>query len=219
MWNNAGVDEVERWFIRTRCEAVTEALKKNRIQAFYAATKDDAKKKVLQMIPKDASVGVAGSVTIRQLGLIESLEKRGNQLFHHWKPGLTDEGGVQERKKENSADILLASSNAITTDGKLVNACATGNRVAGMLFGPKTVILVAGYNKIVEDIDAAIWRIKNIVTPMNAKRHGRDLPCARTTFCTDCRAEMRQDCVITIIEMRTWRTDLCVILVGERLGF
>jgi hypothetical protein len=212
-------ERTRRWFIQTRCEAVAQTLRKNGIQATYAQTKDEAKRIVLEMIPEGASVGIAGSITVRELGLIEALEEKGHQLFHHWKPGLTNEESLAERKKENLADFLLASCNAVTIDGKLINGGCTGNRIAGMMFGPKKVILIVSYQKIVKDIEAGIWRIKNVVTPMNAKRHGRDLPCAETTFCVDCKSKERQDCFINIIEMKPWTVELKVILVGEELGF
>jgi hypothetical protein len=122
-------------------------------------------------------------------------------------------------REELNSDVYLASSNAVTEDGRLINIDMTGNRVVAMIFGPPKVILVVGVNKIVKDVDEGIKRVKNVATPMNARRLGLKVPCASTGVCTNCDAEDRLCRVTTIIEKRPSRSDISVILVGEELGF
>jgi len=118
-----------------------------------------------------------------------------------------------------TSDVFLSSTNALTVDGIIVNTDGVGNRVAGMIFGPRRVILVVGINKIVKDIDDAIWRIKNVATPMNAYRLGLNTPCAKLGYCMNCTSNVSICRVTTIIEYKPSRTDFTVVLVGEELGY
>ena len=170
-------------------------------------------------IPADATIGIGGSVTIRELDLVEELERRGNTVTHHWKPGLTKEVNREIRKKEGIADYYLTSANAITKDGDIINIDGIGNRVAQMIYGPENVIIFAGYNKIVTDIDEGILRSKEIAAVMNAKRVGAKTPCATTGKCIDCNAPDRICRVTTIIQYRPLQTKIDVLLVNESLGF
>ena len=127
-----------------------------------------------------------------------------------------------------TADIFLVGTNAITLDGKLVNIDAWGNRVAAMVFGPDKVIIVAGVNKIVKDVNEALERIHNYAAPLNAKRHSLkhqrkdfgDLPCARTGICVDCNHDWRICRYTVIIEgaMIREKGRINIVLVGETLG-
>ena len=202
-------------------EVTLENLQKNGFAAFYVPSKEEALRKVLAIIPADAKVGVGGSVTIREIGLVEALDKRGNHLVDHWRIGLSSEEARDARHNQPVSDIFLSSSNAVTMDGKLVNADGTGNRVAAMIFGPRKVIIVVGVNKIVTDVDEGLKRIRNVASPMNAKRLGSRSPCALTGTCAEDRCEVpwRLCHVIVIIERRPSETDTTVVLVGESLGY
>ena len=123
------------------------------------------------------------------------------------------------KKKGITGQIFLTGTNALTEDGRLVNIDGIGNRVSAMAFGPETVFVVAGINKIVPDLDSALDRIKNVVSPLNARRLNLDLPCARLGRCTDCNHDLRICNVVTIIEGKPLHTNLKVVLVGEELGF
>jgi L-lactate utilization protein LutB len=193
------------------------ALQKNGFSVLFAPTKDEALQKVLSLIPSNANVGIGGSVTLREINLIEALNKRGNIVFEHWSQ--PEEKISNIMRKQLTSDVFVASSNAVTEDGKLVNIDKAGNRVAAMIFGPKRVILVIGINKIVKDIKEAIRRLRNVAAPMNAKRREDKTPCAITGICTDCETPDRLCRVITIMEKKPSRTDITLILVGEELGF
>jgi len=200
-----------------------KALEKNHFRVLIASTKEDALQKVLGRIPLDAKVGVGGSVTVREMGLIEALTKRGNQVVHHWLPEVSPKEWLPYMTEAHNADVYLCSSNAITEDGKLVNIDSTGNRVASMIFGPKKVIVVAGKNKIVKDLGEALRRLKKVAGPMNARRHNLvELPCVATGACTECDSPKRICRVITIMEKapnRVREPNLTVVLVAEKLGF
>jgi hypothetical protein len=118
-----------------------------------------------------------------------------------------------------TSDLFLSSVNAITLNGELVNIDGIGNRVNSINFGPGKVILVVGYNKIVDDVQEAIHRIKNFAAPLNARRLKIDVPCAKVGKCVDCNSPNRICRVIVIHERKPSLTDILVILVGEELGF
>jgi hypothetical protein len=210
---------IEKWFQRTMISRLMKALEKRNFSACYCTDKTAARKKILQKISRSASVGIGGSVTIRELDIIEKLEKRGNKVIHHWKKGLTEETDRDVRLQEGSADYYLTSANAITLSGDIINIDGVGNRVAAMIYGPKSVIIVAGFNKIVSSMDEGIKRSKHIAGVMNAKRIGAKTPCAQTGMCVDCNAQQRICRVTTILQYRPWQTDIMVMLVNEELGF
>ena len=118
-----------------------------------------------------------------------------------------------------TSDLFLSSANAITLNGEMVNIDGIGNRVNSTNFGPGKVILVVGYNKIVDDVQEAIQRIKNVAAPMNARRLNIDVPCAKVGKCVDCHSPNRICRVIVIHERKPSLTDILIILVGEELGF
>ncbi len=153
------------------------------------------------------------------MGILERLEAQGNVLYNHWRPGLPKEEVLQIRKAQMTSDLFLSSTNAVTLNGELVNIDGVGNRVNSSVFGPGRVILVAGYNKIVDDVQEAIKRVKNVSAPLNARRLNIDVPCAKMGRCVDCNSPNRICRVIVIHERRPSLTDILIILVGEELGF
>jgi hypothetical protein len=200
-----------------------KALERNQFKVIVASSKEDAVNKVLELIPVNAKVGVGGSITIRELGLIEALTRRGNRVFHHWLPDIPIRDWLPFMIEAHNSDVFLCSSNAVTEDGKLVNVDSTGNRVASMIFGPEKVIVIAGKNKIIKDVDAGLKRLKRVAGPLNAKRHDLvELPCVSTGLCTECNSPKRICRVITILERAPNRVrgpNITVVLVAEDLGF
>ena len=211
--------EITEWYIEQISRHVVEALKKNGFNAYFVKSGKEAVNKVLELIPVNAKVGIGGSATIRELKIPDILAEKGYEVIRHDVPGLSPEEQFQIRRKELLADVFLASANAITLDGKIVSMDGTGNRVAAMAFGPKMVILVAGVNKVVKDLEDAIWRIKNVAAPMNAKRLKRDVPCVEDGLCKDCNTPDRICNILLVLEKRPSLTEYHVILVGEELGF
>ncbi|MEM3506672.1 MAG: lactate utilization protein [Candidatus Bathyarchaeia archaeon] len=212
-------ENIINWYKIKKIERTIESLKLNGFQTFFVQNSEEALKLLLELIPTKAKVGIAGSLTLRQIGLIEALEKRGNLVIHHWKKGISFEESMNLRREEIVADVFLTSSNAITEDGKLVNVGAYGNREAGMLFGKK-VIVVAGINKIVKNVEEGIKRIKNFVAPINTKRIEANTPCVKTGVCNDeeCKFPNRQCNVLLIIESKTIGADFSIIIINQDLG-
>lgn len=196
-----------------------EALLKNRFDAKFYEDATEVLDELLSMIPQDATVGIAGSWTLQQLGIVEILETNGNKIFCHNKSGLTSEEILEMRRKQLTCDVFLTSTNAITADGRLVNTDATGNRVAAMTFGPKKVIIVAGANKIVKDINEAEKRIQTAAAPLNNKRLNKPNPCASIGHCMDCQGPTRLCNVTSVIHKCPPATNISVLIVGEELGY
>jgi hypothetical protein len=201
-------------------QQVIESLRKNEMEALYFPTAREAQEEVLKRIPPGVTVGIGGSLTLRQMGLLEALEKRGNEIFNHWKEGLSKEDRQSVAKKQQRADFFVTSTNALTQDGKLVNIDATGNRVTSMICGPGKVIVVTGVNKIVRNSNQGLARIKKVVAPQNCQRRKDPTPCAQDLVCHDCDTPARLCRVTTIIERKPWGVkEFTVILVGEELGY
>lgn len=205
---------------------IEQALKNLRVNNFavhFAKSSEVARETILNMISKDAVVGVGDSATIRQIGILKELEKRGTKILNPFSRKLTTDASKREMRYRISkeiftCDVLITGTNAITADGKLVNIDAVGNRVAAMIFGPKKVIIVVGRNKIVKDVKEALQRIKNVIAPYHAKTKDFATPCAQTGKCSDCSSNRRICSVTTIMEKRPWRTDITIILTDEDLG-
>jgi hypothetical protein len=195
-------------------------LVKRRMEGSYAATADQARKEILAMIPKGAAVFRCGSMTAAGMGLWEAIAGLPEvTLIDPYQAGMTREEGLELRRKGLTADVMIASTNAITLDGKLVNLDGMGNRVAAMAFGPKKVILVVGMNKVSPDLDSAVARVKHYAAPVNAIRFGVSTPCVETGLCTDCRSAQRVCNMWSIIEGHMIKDRIHVKLVGENLGY
>lgn len=206
---------------RKKAEHVIENLKKRNINGIYCRGTKDAVAEICRMIPEGASVALGGSVTIMQSGLLDALRGMNIELLDRYRPGITNDEVEVVMARGMTADVQLMSCNAVTSDGKLVNEDGRGNRVAGLIFGPKKVILMAGVNKIVRTVEDGITRIKEVAAPLNCIRLGLDTPCTRTGFCDDanCHAPARVCSQITIIESNRVKDRLTVVLVGEELGY
>ena len=181
------------------------------------ATGAEAKARALEIIG-GRSVGIGGSATVRDLLLYETLKEQGNEVYWHWKVEKAEKKA--ERRRACAADVYISSANAILTDGRLVNIDGTGNRVAGLIYGPGTVIVLAGRNKIVEGgLDDAVERIKRCTCPKNAQRQNFDTPCANTGKCADCRKPDRMCCVTTVHETPIKGQEaFYVLLFDEEMG-
>jgi len=202
-----------------RCQLALTALKANGFKVIYADNSKEALDKVMSLIPKEAKVGIGGSVTVRDIGLVEAIEKQNNPIFMDWGKPLELKEKLKVRKEALTSDVYLTSSNAITLQGQLVNIDGTGNRVSAMIFGPKKVIVVAGVNKLVGTLDEALARIKNIACPLNGKRLNLKTPCALTGKCADCNSPDRMCKVTVILEKKPSLSDITIVLVGENLGY
>ena len=211
--------ELFDWHANTIAARTVKALEKNNFTAVYVPDKGAAIEKVLSLVPQGASAGFGGSWTMKQLGIAAALSAKGHEVFDHNQPGLSFADSIVIRKKELSCDTFFSGTNAITMDGQLVNVDAAGNRVGAMMFGPRQVIIVAGVNKIVPDLDAAIKRIRNVASPINNKRLNRPNPCVQTGICMDCQLPSRICNITTILHKKPAAIEFTIVLVGENLGF
>ncbi len=193
------------------------ALTRKGFPVHHAKTMADAKAIVMNLINDANSIGFGGSVTVREMGLYEELQATGRAVHWHWK---NDEPKPEVFALAAAADIYLTSTNALTTDGCLVNIDGTGNRVGAMIAGPKAVIIIAGANKIVNGgVPQAIARIKTIACPLNARRLRLNTPCAALDRCdaTNCAKGMCN--VTSIIERPMGGHKITIVLVDEEAGY
>ena len=203
-------------------KSIIEHMARRRIEGSYAATAAQARDEILAMIPQEAVVSKVGSMSVVGIGLWEKLTERpGVKIIDHGRPGLAREESVALRHQGLQADVMLASVNAITLDGRLVDLDGFGNRVAGTIFGPKKVILVVGMNKVAANLDAAMARVKHYAAPVNARRLNYKVPCAETGLCSDCNSPERLCNVWVVIDgqLAAQKGRLHVKLVGEDLGY
>ncbi len=239
MVDETNLTEEKKWLYASHANKAIASLRRVSIDAVYVSTKEEALAKALELIPARVSVGRGDSVTLDQIGLVERLRQdKSHQVID---PFERDENGryvvpgpghMELMRKAVAAEVFLTGVNAITMDGKLVNIDSIGNRVVGMIFGPKQVIVVAGANKIVKNVDEALERLRR-VAPVNVRRHYvkhafdslEELPCLKTGVCVDCR---RPDSIcnyIVIVQGQQapkgaadYLPRIHVIVVGEELG-
>jgi len=218
-WMGEKMDSIKQWWVEEKAKKAIEKLVAHEFKAIYTKTKEEAVEELSKHIAPGQKIGVGGSVTIRGLGILEKLKAQGYTIYDHWKPGLSTENALEIRKSQMTSDLFLTSVNAVTLNGELVNIDGIGNRINSINFGPGKVILVVGYNKIVEDVHEGIRRIKNVAAPLNARRLNIDVPCAQVGKCVDCNSPNRICRVLVIHERKPSWTDILIILVGEELGF
>ena len=204
-------------FYELRCEKAAESLHENGFNAVVAKDREDAAAKILELIGPEDEVGIPGTVTVRELGLDKALQERGNRTIEHW--GADREKMRQLRLEQINSDVLLTGTNAVSLDGKLVNIDGTGNRVGGMIFGPERAIIVAGANKIADDLDAAKKRARRVAGPINAIRLSTESPCAETGYCVDCESSKTICRVTVIMDKKPGGIDATVVLIPEELGY
>ncbi|UCD58792.1 MAG: lactate utilization protein [Candidatus Hydrogenedentota bacterium] len=196
-----------------------DALEGNNIECIFVEDKQAALEKALALIPEGSSVGLGGSVTVEQVGLLETLRSGNYTLYDQYAPGIDMPENMKRRKQGLTAQYFVTGTNAITADGQLVNVDGLGNRVAAQAFGPDKVIIVAGTNKIVNDVHEAFDRLEKIAAPINAKRVNAQSPCADTGECIDCDSPARICNIYTIIRRMMIPGRITLILVNESLGF
>ena len=201
-------------------EKIIKNLEKRRMGGSYAASVAAAKEEVLAMIPQGSTVFRCGSMTAGGMGLWAAITAiPGVNLIDPYHPELSPEEGLELRRQGMTADVMIASTNAITLDGKLVNLDGMGNRVAAMAFGPKKVILVVGMNKVAPDLESAVARVKHYAAPVNNIRFGLKNPCVETGLCADCKSPQRICNMWSTIEGHMIKDRIHVKLVGENLGY
>lgn len=198
-------------------QSIIKELAKRNMEGFFCETSKEAVDLVLSMLPKQATVSWGGSETLKECGLLDAL-KNGNYTLLD-RAGVSSEEYREFYSKVVMADVFLMSSNAITENGELVNIDGASNRLSCLLHGPQTVFVIAGMNKLVCDVPAAIGRIRNVACPANTLRLNRKTPCAVTGKCGNCFSQDSICSQIVITRRSSLPNRIKVILVAENLGY
>lgn len=194
-------------------------MEKRNITGYYCEDKESAVKQVMSLIPEGSEVSWGGSMTLGELGIKEAV-KNGNYTVNDPMAETDPDKALEARRRSLLSDVFLASANAVTMDGEIVNIDGTGNRVAAIVFGPKKVILVVGANKLVFDEKDAVDRIKNDACPANCIRLGKKTPCAATGKCGECLSRGNTVCCHTVTTRFSYIDDrLHVVFVNDVLGY
>ncbi len=206
-------------FIKKRNEllasTVIKGLESRNMTGYYAKDREEALKTALSLIEKGSSVTMGGAMSAHEIGLVEAI-KNGDYDF-------IDRDAFSDKReallKGYGADVFLASANAMTQDGIIVNIDGNSNRVSYIAQGPKKVIFIVGMNKICDDLDGAMKRARNVAAPINAQRFGLDTPCSKTGTCMDCKSPDTICCQFLITRFSRHKDRIHVILVNDSLGF
>ena len=205
---------------KLRAQTIIKGLEKRNMHGVFCATKEDALKQALSYIKEGSSVSWGGSMSVSEIGLMDALKEGNYQLIDRSVAKNYDEQREIFAKAVLS-DYFLMSSNAITLDGELINIDGTGNRVACLSYGPKPVIMIVGMNKVVNDVEDGIKRVRNFASPPNTLRLGLKTPCSMTGRCGDCYGDtcICSQIVVTRRQSAMMKDRVKVILVGESLGY
>jgi len=212
------MNEATKQYYRKRGQILIKNLKSRHFDAYYCETAEDALKQALELIPEGSSVGWGGALSAEQIGLMKALHA-GNYRPIDRSLAKDMEEREQMMRDMMFADVFLTGANGLSLDGQMVNIDGTGNRVAATIYGPKSVIVVAGMNKVEDNLESAVIRARTVAAPMNNQRFGNDNPCSATGTCGNCKNET---CICNqIVITRHCRPvgRIKFILVGEDLGF
>ncbi len=224
------MDKNRKEIIEKQIDKVIKSLEKNNIQGYYVENSCKAVELVKTLIKKGETISFGGSMTLNETGVYDLLKNGDYKLLDRNAEGNTPEDIQKIYRDSFYADTYLCSSNAITENGELYNVDGLGNRVTALTFGPKSVIVIAGYNKIVADLDAAIHRVKTVAAPPNCLRLNKDTYCAKCGHCVSIdtgKTAMTDGCdspdricrqyVVTAKQPKNNR--IKVIIIGEQLGY
>lgn len=194
-------------------EHVIKGLQSRNMSGYYAKNKEEALKTALELIPKGSSISMGGCMSAQEIGLVSALKESDYHFI--------DRSKMEPREAllaAYDADIFLASANAMTDDGILVNIDGNANRVSCIAQGPKKLIFIVSMNKICSDLDSAMKRARNIAAPANAQRFDIKTPCKLTGRCSDCKSPNTICCQFLITRYSRHTDRIHVILVNENLG-
>ena len=204
-------------YYQKRGELLVKNLRSRHYEAYYCDTKEQALEKALDLIPKGSSVGWGGAMSAKQIGLLDAVNNGDYRAIDRDKTE-TPEERKQAMKNCLLADVFITGANALSMDGQMVNIDGNGNRVAAIVYGPESILVVAGMNKVMDTLEAAMIRARTIAAPMNKQRFALQTPCEITGTCGDCKSE---GCIcnqILITRNSKPAGRIKVILVGEELG-
>ena len=195
-------------------QKVIKGLESRNMTGYYAADREEALKKALELIPEGSTVTMGGAMSAVEIGLVDAL-MNGNYDF-------LDRNQMEPREallKGYDADVFLTSANAMTEDGVMVNIDGNANRVSYIANGPKKIVAIVGMNKVCDDVDGAMKRARNVAAPTNAQRFEIDTPCKKTGSCANCKSPDTICCQFLVTRYSRHADRIHVILVNDSLGF
>ena len=196
-------------------QRVIQGLESRNMKGYYAASKEEALRLALELIPKGSSVTMGGAMSAHEIGLVEALKGPDYRFID--RDAYADKRAAMLAAYD--ADFFLSSANAMTEDGVLINIDGNANRVSAIAQGPKKVLMIVGMNKVCKDVDSAMKRARNVAAPTNAQRFGLSTPCARLGTCMDCKSPDTICCQFLITRFSRHKDRIHVILVNDNLGF
>lgn len=204
-------------YYHKRAEILVKNLRSRHYDAYFCETKEQALEKALELIPKGASVGWGGAMSAEQIGLLDAVRNGDYQAIDRDQAPNPQER-IKAMKRCLQADVFITGTNAMSMDGQMVNIDGNGNRVAAIVYGPDSILVICGMNKVMDDLDAAMIRARTVAAPMNKQRFALQTPCEVTGTCGDCKSE---GCICNqILVTRNSKPAgrIKVIVVGEELG-
>ena len=196
-------------------QKIIKALESRNMKGYYAEDAEEELKLALSLIPEGSTISMGGAMSAHEIGLVKALQD-GNFNF-------IDRDAMEDKRAAAlmayDSDVFLASCNAMTEDGVLVNIDGNSNRVSAIAFGPKKVVFIVGMNKVCKDIDGAMKRARNVAAPTNAQRFGIETPCTKTGACMDCKSPDTICCQFLVTRYSRHADRIHVILVNDNLGF
>ena len=196
-------------------QKVIKGLQSRNMSGYYAESREEALRLALELIPEGSTATMGGGVSVHEIGLVDAL-KQGNYKF-------IDRDAYEDKRAAMllayDADVFLASANAITEDGVLVNIDGNANRVSAIAQGPRKIVMIVGMNKVCPDVDTAMKRARNVAAPINAQRFGLSTPCAKTGACMNCKSPDTICCQFLVTRYSRHTDRIHVILVNDSLGF
>ncbi len=212
------MEEAKRKTYEKRGQILVKNLKNRHFDAYYCAGRQEALEKALELLPRGATIGWGGSVTAREIGLMDAV-RSGDYRPYDRDNAATPEEQIRLMKQSLLADVFITGANALSLDGQMVNIDGNGNRLGGIVYGPDSVLVIVGMNKVTATLEDAITRARTVAAPMNKQRFPAQTPCEVTGACADCKSE---GCICNqILITRHCRPAgrIKFILVGEDLGF
>lgn len=211
------MNEPKQKYYEKRAQLLLKNLHSRHFEGHYCATKEEALAKALELIPKGATVGWGGAMSAQQIGLLDAMNA-GEYLAIDRDKAPTPALRVKAMKQCLMADVFITGTNALSMDGEMVNIDGNGNRVAAIVYGPESVVVIAGMNKVVDTLEDAVTRARTVAAPMNKQRFAQQTPCEVTGTCADCKSD---GCIcnqILITRNCSPAGRIKIILVGEELG-
>jgi len=211
------MNEPRQTYYEKRAERLIQKLKERHFEAFYCKDREEALRQALALIPEGASVGWGGALSAQQTGLMDALHA-GNYNVIDRDRANTPEQRKAAMKKCLTADVFITGANALSMDGQMVNIDGMGNRVAAIVYGPESVIVIAGMNKVTDTLEDAMRRARTVAAPINKQRFPGETPCLITGVCGGCKSENSICNQILITRNSRPAGRIKIILVGEELG-